>query len=218
MNLTASLNMYAWPEVHSSVDGFWRMFQTQLKNSGFELPAKLNHDELARQSDSRNELLEFQGSTVAVNGFNSQSGYNALRNLLVERQCIGKNKPVFFGKGEISGGHRQSMQCVAAGKADICTADPVSFALAQQYEPAAKNLKVIDCTASTPGLPLICSATVFSDTEQLSQYQQAVHDAWQLASASDEAAPLMLDGITHVPRAAYSAVARHELSLFGEEQ
>jgi len=266
MSLKASLNMYAWPEVQTSLDHFWTLLQTQLADDGFELPAALNHNEsetiwhcaelgfsqtcgfplnhilgdavtvlgtpdygcdfatdglyasvvLARQSDSREHLSEFRGSTVAINSLISQSGYNSLRNLLLEQNCIAANSPPFFAKGEISGGHRQSMQAVAAGLADVCAIDPVSYALAQQYEPAAESLKVIDCTASTPGLPLICSASLFTDAEQLAQYKVAVHKAWQIAATDPLSAPLMKTEIVDIPRDAYRAVARHELSLFGE--
>ncbi len=171
---------------------------------------------LVRQSDGRKHLSEFKDSTVAINSLVSQSGYNALRNLLVEQNCINLDTPTFFAKGELSGGHRQSIQAVASGLADICTVDPISFALAQQFEVAAESLKVIDCTASTPGLPLICSRSLFADAAQLTAYKQAIHKAWGLAAADPLSAPLLLGNMVEIPRAAYSAVARHTLSLFGE--
>ena len=277
MNLKASLNMYAWPEVQASLDQFWQLFQEQLASDGYDLPAQLDHNEreeiwldeqlglsqtcgfplnhslgdsvtivgtpdytcdyvtdglyasvvLARKSDSRKRLLEFKDSTVAVNSLDSQSGYNALRNLLIEQNCISTtmaaffakgNTPFFFAKGKISNGHRQSMQAVASNLADVCAVDPVSFALAQQYEPTVESLKVIDCTASTPGLPLICSASLFGSNgtgaKQFAAYKLAVHSAWRTAAADPVSAPLMLGDMLELPRAAYSAVARHELCLF----
>ena len=266
MNLKASLNMYAWPEVQANLEQFWQLFQEQLASAGYQLPARLDHDEseaiwhdtqlglsqtcgfplnhilgnsvsilgtpgyscqymtdglyasvvLARKSDNREHLSEFKNSTVAINSMVSQSGYNALRNLLVEQNCIAPTAPNFFIKGELSGSHRQSIQAVASGLADVCAIDPVSFALAQQFDPAVESVKVIDCTASTPGLPLICSPTIFDDAEQMVDYKLAVHKAWQVAAADPVSAPLLLAEMVEIPRAAYSAVARHELSLFGE--
>ena len=171
---------------------------------------------LVNKSDSREHLSEFKGSTVAINSLDSQSGYNALRNLLVEQNCITRNTPAFFAKGELSGGHRNSIRAVASGLADICAVDPVSFSLAQQFDPAVESLKVIDCTASTPGLPLICSPSLFDDAQQMAAYKLAVHKAWQIAAADPVSASLLLGEMVEIPRAAYSAVARHELSLFGE--
>ena len=171
---------------------------------------------LARQSDSRERLLEFKDSTVAINSLVSQSGYNALRNLIIEQSGISLSTATFFAKGELSGGHRQSIQAVASGLADVCAIDPVSFSLAQQFDPTVKSLKIIDCTASTPGLPLICSRSIFTDAEQLLKYKQAVHKAWRFAAADPVSAPLLLGDMVEIPRAAYRAVARHELSLFGE--
>ena len=266
MSLKASLNMYAWPEVQASLEQFWQLFQAQLASDGYDLQARLKHDEseaiwhddqlglsqtcgfplnhllgdsvtilgtpsytcdyvsdglyasvvLVRQTDSREHLSEFKNSTVAMNSVDSQSGYNALRNLLLEQNCINSTTPPFFAKGEYSGGHRQSIQAVASGLADVCAVDPVSFAFAQQFDPATESLKIIDCTASTPGLPLICSPTLFSDAEQMAEYRLAVHNAWRFAAADPVSATLLLGDMVEIPRAAYSAVARHELSLFGE--
>jgi ABC-type phosphate/phosphonate transport system substrate-binding protein len=168
---------------------------------------------LTRADDKRQYLHEFAGSTVAINSMHSQSGFNALRNLLFEQHLINHDKPGFFAKAHMSGGHRYSMQAVADKQADVCAIDPVSYALAQRYDATTGSLKVIDCTASTPGLPLICSQSLFATTEEFAQWKNAVQDAWKIAASDSVAKPLLLDGIVDIPRAAYNTVACHDLSL-----
>ncbi len=172
---------------------------------------------LARHSDKRNTLQDFEHSTVAVNSLVSQSGFNALRNLLVDQQYIADGKPPFFSSVFFSGSHRMSMQAVAAAEADVCATDPVSFALAKQFEPAVASLKIIDSTAATPGLPLICSPRLFTDEDQHERYKLLVQQAWCAAAKADDVKALMLDAIIDIPRSAYYAVPCHEHSLFAPD-
>lgn len=171
---------------------------------------------LARNNDARESLPEFAGATIAINSLQSQSGFNALRNLLIDRQLVSLGKPGFFAKMHLSGGHRYSMQAVEQNVADVCAIDPVSYALAKKFDPASDSLKIIDLTAATPGLPLVCNRRLFSEQTEFEQWKSDLHIAWQTAASDPIAKPLLLDSIIDIPRKAYEAVPCHDLSLLPE--
>jgi len=125
---------------------------------------------VCRASDTRSELKDFQGSTVVINGENSQSGFQAMKSSLVERSLSGP----FFSKQLVSGAHRESAKMVAGGQADVCAIDPVSWQLANRFEPEiTKQLRVIGETPYTPGLPFICSKDILNP-DQLQTMQRSL--------------------------------------------
>ena len=94
-----------------------------------------------------------RGARFAFNGPDSMSGMIALtRDLAVQGEGID-----LFGERIETGGHRQSIRAVAAGRADVCAIDCRSWALAQRFEPAARELTPVGWTARRKGLPYITS-------------------------------------------------------------
>ncbi len=65
---------------------------------------------VARQDSGVRSLDDVAGKVAAINGHDSQSGWNALRHSL-----IGKGAPARFVE---TGGHRKSMAAVREGRAD----------------------------------------------------------------------------------------------------
>lgn len=109
---------------------------------------------VCRVDDQRQTLSEFSGATVAINEPNSQSGHQAMKSALTAASVSAP----FFSKGIVSGAHRQSIQLVADGQADICAIDPVSWQLALRYNTKQTDtLRVIGNGPQIPGLPLVCS-------------------------------------------------------------
>jgi ABC-type phosphate/phosphonate transport system substrate-binding protein len=88
---------------------------------------------------------------IAINAADSQSGCR------VFGECFAERFEARTGSISISGSHRRSIRMVAAGKADICAVDAVSWRLALAHEPAAKSLHIAARSAAVPGLPLITS-------------------------------------------------------------
>lgn len=134
---------------------------------------------------SEGVIEEGQGLIAAINAWDSQSGYSALLHSLssntLSQLCI-------------SGSHRQSIQMLAAGKADVASIDAVSWALAKRYEPAAQTLKVVGYSQPTPCLPMITG---------LGAYAARISESLMRGLASlDEALKddLLLEGL--VPRKA----------------
>ena len=97
-------------------------------------------------------LAACRGKTVALNGYDSNSGMNLLRYELA-RAGAG---PGFFGKVMISGGHPASLEAVASGEAQLAAIDCVSFQLLADFEPAlVAAVDSIGFTAQSCGLPFI---------------------------------------------------------------
>ena len=98
-------------------------------------------------------LAELVRGTVAVNGFDSLSGYRTLAAHLAGNG-IGRNG---IGSFLETGSHRASVRAVAEGRADVATIDCVSWCLALDHEPAARDLTVIGWTEELPALPFVTS-------------------------------------------------------------
>lgn len=92
-----------------------------------------------------------RGQRFAYNGADSMSGLIALTHDLAN---LGQTLDLFSQRAE-SGGHRASIVAVAEGRADVCTVDCRSWALARRFEPRAADVAVAGWTAHRPGLPYI---------------------------------------------------------------
>ncbi len=103
---------------------------------------------VARGDDPRQALADFNGARFAYNEALSQSGWAAPQTHAAK---LGISLPPRLQ----TGGHRLSAHAVAEGRADIAALDAVTFALLQDSDPVAKQLKVVAMTDPTPGLPYI---------------------------------------------------------------
>jgi ABC-type phosphate/phosphonate transport system substrate-binding protein len=91
------------------------------------------------------------GQRLAYNEENSMSGYLALKRDLERR---GSSLDI-FSQRLVSGGHRNSLRKVASGAADVAAIDCKSWALAQEFEPAAREMEVVGWTERRLGLPFV---------------------------------------------------------------
>jgi len=86
----------------------------------------------------------------AYNQTFSQSGYAAPYWHL-------KPRGIWFNEMSKSEGHLNSARSVAEKRTDIASLDAMSWRLMQEYEDFAQDLRVLEWTEPTPGLPLITS-------------------------------------------------------------
>jgi ABC-type phosphate/phosphonate transport system substrate-binding protein len=100
-------------------------------------------------------LERLRGRRFAYNSRDSMSGIIALGRDL---DALGEGIEIFPEKTE-SGGHRASVVAVAKGRADVAAIDCRSWALAERFEPAAKELVVVGWTGRRKGLPYITART-----------------------------------------------------------
>jgi ABC-type phosphate/phosphonate transport system substrate-binding protein len=97
------------------------------------------------------ELLVQPGAMIAVNGFDSQSGFRALSNLASADITIPASRFL------VTGGHRQSIHAVAQGRAQLAAIDGQTWRLAKAHESAVQKVRVLGLSPDVPGLPLIVS-------------------------------------------------------------
>ena len=150
--------------------------------------------QLVVRADTGGQLEDFLDGKLAVNGFDSQSGWAAPENLAAS---LGRS----FGHVVTTGTHHDSARAVAEANADIAAIDAVTWRLIQAHMPdLARRLRVLHATPSTPGLPLI-AATKFDPAA----VARAVCDAI-CALAPADARALGLKGLAAIPMAAYLAI------------
>ena len=119
-----------------------------------DCPPGFYHSTLVVSSaDRRTHLSEFLGSTLAVNGTDSQSGYGAIMLASAPFARGGR----FFERAVHTGSHETSMRLVAKGLADIAAIDSVTWRMSRQFDPSTSGLKPIGTTEPTPGLPFIAA-------------------------------------------------------------
>jgi ABC-type phosphate/phosphonate transport system substrate-binding protein len=132
---------------------------------------------IARLSDNlaNTQGLEyFRSKAIAFNDTNSQSGYNALRAAIAPLAIDGE----FFGQRLRSGSHRQSIEMVQSGQADLASIDCVTLAGFKTSQPQLlEGIVVVGESASYPGLPLITSLATTPD--EMLRLRQALNDVTQ---------------------------------------
>ena len=104
-------------------------------------------------------LEDHRGGVAAYNGRDSQSGHAALAVTVAPLARDG----AFFSRTVETGTHRASVVAVGSGDADVAAIDAVSWQLALDHEPVARDLVVIGTTPCSPGLPLITNKARIGD-------------------------------------------------------
>ena len=148
---------------------------------------------VVRTDDARETLGDFASARLAYNELTSQSGYCALVNHV---------RPLgfWFAETRSTGGHEASAHAVANGRADIASLDAVSWGLLQRHDPLAVQLRVLDWTAPTPGLPYI--SRIGANVDMLFE---AIRSAIHGLDPIDRQA-LGLRDLVSIPASAYLAV------------
>lgn len=156
---------------------------------------------VARRDSDVRSLDDVAGKVAAFNGYDSQSGWNALRHSL-----IGKSAPARLVQ---TGGHRKSIAAVREGRADVAAVDCVTYAGLQQLAPQeVAPLRIIAHSASAPALPYVTRRDIApSDLEKLRAGLQAGMADPTLAEAR---AAMLLAGLEIVPLQAYDRLLEME--------
>lgn len=163
---------------------------------------------VVREEDPAVSLGDLRGRRLAFNHPGSQSGEGALRHMLAP---LAEGKP-FFSSVMETGSHRAALKSVAAGDADAAALDAMSYRLAQAHEPAARSVRVLLATPSTPGLPMITSK---ANRERVPLLRQAVATAIA-AAPQDLRTALSLNGFAAFDADDYGVIAerdRHAAAL-----
>jgi ABC-type phosphate/phosphonate transport system substrate-binding protein len=153
---------------------------------------------VVRADEPATTIAQLRGRTVAYNGSDSQSGYNALRALVAPLAVDGR----FFGRSIETGYHLKSAEAVRDGLADIAAIDCVSLAGFRRYVPdSVRGLRVLGETDDFVGLPLITALQTDDATLALlrSALTATIADPDNAATCED----LLLAGFEPLDYAAY---------------
>lgn len=142
------------------------------------------------RADGPSSLADYTGRCFAYNEPLSQSGWAAPHAHMARHRLA-------FGPLLQTGAHRASALAVAEGNADFAALDAVTWGMIQAHDAFATQLKIIDATIATPGLPLITAK---------SRDPKPIFDAISAAISdlpSEIRATLHLKGLTRIPPARY---------------
>lgn len=120
-------------------------------------------------------LADLVPCRVAVNAFDSQSGWNALRPMAA---ALGGWEAAFSDTLE-SGGHALSIDLVRRGQADVAAIDCLTHALILQTAPARlAGTRLLEMSGAAPALPYITGGATPDHDVQLMQagLRQAIAD------------------------------------------
>lgn len=148
---------------------------------------------VVRASDPRKSVNEFRDAVFVYNQTFSQSGYAAPFNHL-------KQYGFWFEQLLHSGQHLKSAHAVADNHADIASLDAASWRLMLQHDTFTSQLRVLEWTEPTPGLPLITSQS----NDALTIYHAVSSAIDQLDE--DDRKLLGLRGIVKIPGKLYTAI------------
>ncbi|WP_439864226.1 phosphate/phosphite/phosphonate ABC transporter substrate-binding protein [Pseudomonas antarctica] len=129
---------------------------------------------LTRDDNPRIALADFYNSRGVINGHDSNSGMNLLRERLAPLQRDGR----FFAGIGISGAHRESLRWLREDRADLAAIDSVTFDYLARFAPQeVAGLRVVTRSAPSPTLPYIGPPSL-SD-EHVLQIREAMNLALQ---------------------------------------
>ena len=156
---------------------------------------------IVRADDPSSTLEAFAGRRAAINSRDSQSGYSALRHAVAPLSKDGR----FFSEVIESGGHKQSMQAVADGKADIAAVDCVTLALHQRHETALTDaLRILSFSAAAPGLPFVTA--VSRNADDVARLRSGLRQACADPALAEVRQALMIEGAELLPEGAYQRI------------
>lgn len=122
----------------------------------YELPHSSNGAHcsllLTRADNPHTDLAQFYNSRGVINGHDSNSGMNLLRERLAPLQQDGR----FFSSVGISGAHRESLRWLREDRADLAAIDSVTYDYLARFAPQeVAGLRVVSHSAPSPTLPYI---------------------------------------------------------------
>ncbi len=129
---------------------------------------------LTRDDNPCTALAAFYNSRGVINGPDSNSGMNLLRERLAPLQRDGR----FFASVGVSGAHRESLRWLREDRADLAAIDSVTYDYLARFAPQeVAGLRVVTRSAPSPTLPYI--GTLGLSDEQVVQIREAMNLALQ---------------------------------------
>jgi ABC-type phosphate/phosphonate transport system substrate-binding protein len=148
-------------------------------------------------------LATCRGARAAYNQDDSNSGMNVFRHAIAPLAKDGR----FFSAALRTGSHLDSLHAIARNHADVAAIDCVTYALVCDTLPElAQQVRVLDWSAASPGLPLIASHKIAPAT--IEALRAALHDATR--TQPERAARLRLKGFSALTLRDYARITQLE--------
>jgi ABC-type phosphate/phosphonate transport system substrate-binding protein len=158
---------------------------------------------VAEHSPAR-RVEDLRGGRFALNSLNSNSGMSLPRRLIADHA---QARP-FFGEVIRTGGHGPSLKLVAAGGADVCSVDCLTFAFFQDYEPdTVAGLRVLAETPPSPTIPFVTS--IATSEETLAALRRALFALSDAPAARPVLDPLRIMTIEPAPEVEYGRILNY---------
>ena len=153
---------------------------------------------IVRDKHPARNLQDLRGTTVAFNGTDSQSGYNALLAMVA---TLGGGNTFFSGRVH-TGSHQDSVLAVRDGLADVAAIDCVSLAGLQRHQPqVTRGVRVLAQSEAYPSLPLITSTC--TSASDLAALRAALSWSMQEPALAQVRADLFMSAFEPLGRADY---------------
>ena len=138
---------------------------------GCDGPSKCSFIVVGKGSDARS-LEDLFGARAAINEPVSNSGVNLFRAAIAPLARDGR----FFSSVIETGGHRNSIAAINAGKADVAAIDCVTYGNVLRFDPESlAGVRILVQTVRGPGLPLITRGD--ATDEEVSLLRQVLRQA-----------------------------------------
>jgi len=149
-------------------------------------------------------LADLKAARVAINGFDSHSGWDAFQaTMAAVDRSPDLQAPV------VTGSHRASLAMVRNGEADVCSVDCVTYGLVERYaSEETKGLRILAETQRAPGLPYVTSRTVSADA--LMRLRAGVAAAFADPDLKAVREGLLLDGFEILDDQSYAEISSLE--------
>ena len=154
-------------------------------------------------------LNQCRNGRAVFNTPDSMSGLLAFRHAVRMAVPTADEAGAFFNSLTESGGHRRSLEAVAAGRADVATIDAVTFALLSRNDPGlVAGVRVVGRTRQVPGLPYITAAR--TSEAKLQRLKAAVRHAFADPALAEARAELLLSGVQFPDPSSYDLILQVE--------
>ncbi|MBT3791382.1 MAG: PhnD/SsuA/transferrin family substrate-binding protein [Alphaproteobacteria bacterium] len=156
---------------------------------------------IVRQDHPAQVLADLRGEVCALNNIGSHSGMNALRHTLAPLA----EGEAFFSQVRLSGGHRQSIEMVTDGRADVAAIDCVTWGLIESV--AAHELagvRILAETEKVPGLPYVTTAG--ADDRVVGKLRSSVMQALDSRGLADACQALRISGFSETSLVDYQVI------------
>lgn len=161
---------------------------------------------IVREDLAVDTLEDLRACDVAINSWDSQSGFNALRAKIHTLTTPGEH---FFTRTMVTDSHGRSIEAVREGETHCAAIDGVTLALYGRHRPDdVSGLRVLDQTGSSPGLPYITRKDISGN--ELDAIRTGLFAALADPNLSDVRADLLLKGAEVVDLGVYDTIRQME--------